>query len=173
MKRNGGKGSSRSIGDVLTLAARLHRARNAALLAEIGLYPGQDHALQLLAAGDGASMGDLATALKVKPPTASKMIARLAQQGLVTRSGMAKDARRVRAVLTEEGRKRIDLLPTIVEKLEDELVDGLDGKDRKRFRKLLRKAMRNLAEDDSAAGSPMESDEDADSDAAGEEERAS
>jgi DNA-binding MarR family transcriptional regulator len=139
------KRTDKSIGAALTLAARLHRARSAELLADIGLYPGQDRALELLSDGDVASMGDLASALQVKPPTASKMIARLAQQGLVTRAGVAKDARRVNVVLTEEGRRRVELLPDLADALETELIDGLDGKDRKRLRKLLRKATRNLA----------------------------
>jgi DNA-binding MarR family transcriptional regulator len=139
-----GRKAPRDIGAVLTIAARLHRARAATLLGEIGLHPGQERALELLAAEGGMPMGALAEALRVRPPTASKMIARLAQQGLVARAEIAGDARRVQATLTNEGRKRLAQLPNLAERLESELIGALDNKDRRRLRKLLRKISRNL-----------------------------
>ena len=55
----------------------------AMLLGEIGLFPGQEQALQVLAQHDnGMTMGELSRTLHVRPPTASKTIARLTAQGL-------------------------------------------------------------------------------------------
>jgi len=146
--------------------ARLQRTRAAFLLQEIGLFPGQEQVLQSLwrretalkepvqeietggaANGSlyGMAMGDLAAELRVRAPTVSKTVARLSAQGLVERRGAGTDKRQVYVTLTPEGRKRADAIDAITSRLENELTDGLDAKDRKRFRKLLRKAAKNLA----------------------------
>jgi DNA-binding MarR family transcriptional regulator len=135
----------RGIGASMARLARLHRARSASLLAEAGLYPGQDRALDILSDGVAVSMSTLATAMQVRPPTASKMIGRLLQQGLVTRAESADDARRVLVKISEEGLRRHGLLADIGERLEGEMIEGFDAKDRRRFRKLLRRAASNLS----------------------------
>jgi DNA-binding MarR family transcriptional regulator len=137
-------GIEKSLGAHLVHAARLHRARSAQLLRDLGLFPGQERVLQTLAAGHRMSMGDLAATLKVRPPTISKTIGRLAAQGLVTRLGSEADARVVDVMLTEPGEERAALILGIWGQIEDEMTDGLDGKERRRLRKLLRRAARNL-----------------------------
>lgn len=132
------------VGQMLTLAARRHRVRTAALLSEIGLFPGQDKVLQSLAAADGLSMSEIAAGLNVRPPTASKMIARMAAQGLVERRGRESDARLVLVSITAEGLSRVDGLRKISKRVERESLAGLDDKDMRRLRRLLRKVSRNL-----------------------------
>lgn len=156
------KVSEKSVILQLIHTARLQRTRAAGLLQEIGLFPGQDQVLQSLsrreamngdgdaAAADhdgdlGMAMGDLATELRVRAPTVSKTVARLTAQGLVERKGAGNDKRQVYVRLTSEGRRRAGVIDAINSRLESELTDGLDAKDRKRFRKLLRKAAKNLA----------------------------
>lgn len=136
---------AKTMGYELLHAARLHRARSAQLLTELGLFPGQEQVLTLLAAEDGRSMGDLAAELRVRPPTASKTVARLAAQGLVERRTVDGDGRLVRVNLTEEGRRRASAVDAIWSELEREASEGIDGKDRKRLRKLLRKLGRNVS----------------------------
>lgn len=135
----------KSIGTALTLAARMHRARMAELLSDLGLYPGQEQALQFLAANESPTMGELADALNVKAPTVSKTIARLSQQHLVERKVGENDGRLVRVGLTQSGRERAAALAGLSDRIEQDLTRGLDGKDRKRLRRLLRKAAKNLA----------------------------
>jgi DNA-binding MarR family transcriptional regulator len=135
----------KSIGAALTLAARMHRARIAELLADLGLYPGQEQALQFLAAHESPTMGELADALNVKAPTVSKTIARLSMQNLVERKVSDSDGRLVRVGLTQAGRERAAALAGLADRIEEDLTRGLDGKDRKRLRRLLRKAAKNLA----------------------------
>jgi DNA-binding MarR family transcriptional regulator len=136
---------AKTVGYELVHAARLHRARAAQLLAELGLFPGQEQVLTLLASEDGRTMGDLAATLRVRPPTASKTIARLASQGLVERLAAGPDGRVVRVALTEEGRRRASAVEAVWETLEEEATADLDGKDRRRLKKLLRKIGRNVA----------------------------
>jgi DNA-binding MarR family transcriptional regulator len=155
------KSADRTVGHFLVLAARLHRLRASQLLSETGLFPGQETVLSLLSEHRDLAMGDLASALHVRPPTASKTVARLAAQGLVERSAGGGDARVVRVALTGAGKALTDQIRQISEALEDELVRELDGKDRKRLRKLLRKSAASLGR---LTGSISEMEEEADND---------
>ncbi|MFG1295304.1 MULTISPECIES: MarR family winged helix-turn-helix transcriptional regulator [Xanthobacter] len=137
---------TKTIGYRLNHTARLQRAFSARLLSDLGLFPGQESVLKLLSEQDGRTMGDLAAALRVRPPTASKTIARLTSQGLVERRTTDGDGRLVRVFLTETGLERASAIDGVWETLENEMVAGLDGKERKRLRKLLRKVEKNLAE---------------------------
>lgn len=129
----------------LVQAARAHRTRAGVHLGRIGLHPGQEAVLKALADQDGQSMSELAAALAVQPPTVTKMIARLGAQGLVTRQVSASDGRLARVFLTEAGRDRVSAVDTAWKRVEKEALAGLDDKDRKRLRKLLRQIERNLA----------------------------
>jgi DNA-binding MarR family transcriptional regulator len=154
---------SKSIGWALLQAARLHRGRMGDKLAELGLFAGQEQVLQALAAQGLMTMGDLATILRVRPPTASKTVSRLAALGLVERRAETGDARVVRVQLTEAGLARAKEIATLWNQVEDELLTGFDGKDRKRMRKFLRKAAKNLADLTGADIRGLEAaDEDAD-----------
>jgi DNA-binding MarR family transcriptional regulator len=135
------------VGQMLTLAARRHRARQANLLSDIGLFPGQDQVLRALMRQDGLTMGEIADELLIRPPTASKMAARMGAQGLVERRSSAEDARLVTIHITDEGRALVDRIERIARKLEKEILDGMDDKDERRLRRLLKKAARNLGQD--------------------------
>jgi MarR family transcriptional regulator, organic hydroperoxide resistance regulator len=135
----------KSVSTRLALVAKLHRARAAQLLGTIGLHPGQEVILKSLAEEDGRSMTDLALALLVRPPTVTKMVTRLAAQGLVERRGAAADARQALVFLTEQGRARTAEIDEQWKRLEKHTTQGLDDKDRKRLRKLLRRVAGNLA----------------------------
>ena len=135
----------KSLGLLLMLAARLHRTRMAMLLDEIGLFPGQEQALQALAAQNGATMGDLARSLQVRPPTISKTIGRLTIQGLVERKTSVEDGRVVRVHLTPEGVMLLQRVDEITDAIEIELLDALDNKEAKRLRKLLRKVAKSMS----------------------------
>ncbi|BBE73864.1 MarR family winged helix-turn-helix transcriptional regulator [Oharaeibacter diazotrophicus] len=128
----------------LVQAARAHRTRAGVHLARIGLHPGQEAVLKALAEADGQSMSELAAALSVQPPTVTKMIARLGAQGLVTRQVSASDGRLARVFLTETGRDRVAAVDTVWKRVEKEALAGLDDKDRKRLRRLLKMIERNL-----------------------------
>jgi DNA-binding MarR family transcriptional regulator len=139
----GGKGE-KNVGRLLILASRLHRARIGEKLQALSLFPGQEQVLEVLASEGAMPMGELAVKLNVRPPTVSKTIARLSAQGLVLRSTDGGDGRLVRVQLTPEGESRVGALGGLLDEVENEMLDGFDGKDRKRLRKLLRKAVKSL-----------------------------
>jgi DNA-binding MarR family transcriptional regulator len=129
----------------LVQAGKAYRQRSANVLAQLGLHPGQDQILKALAETDGQSMGALATALSVQPPTITKMVARLSAQGLVDRRPSQSDGRSSSVHLTEQGRLLIADLDKRLKRMEKEALKGLEDKERKRLRKALRQLERNLS----------------------------
>ncbi len=142
--------ATRSIGWALMQAARLHRARIGERLAALGLFAGQEQVIQALAVGGPMTMGELAATLRVRPPTISKAVTRLAALGVVARR--SEGGRGGRAVLTEAGAQKAAAIAAIWDEVEDTLTGGLDRKDRRRLRKGLRRAARNLAPAAAAPG---------------------
>jgi DNA-binding MarR family transcriptional regulator len=151
---------AKSVGWALVQAARLHRSRMGDKLASLGLFAGQEQVLQALAVEGMMTMGELASILRVRPPTASKTVSRLAALGLVERQAEPDDARIVRVRLTPEGQAKAVAIETLWDDVEDEMLDGFDPKDRKRLRKLLRKVARNLADATGADARGLESGDD-------------
>ena len=90
-------------------------------------------------------MSDLAAALGVQPPTVTKMISRLAAQDYVERRASAGDGRQALVFLTERGRNAIAMIDKVWKRIEKDAVSGIDDKERKRLRKLLRQVERNLS----------------------------
>ncbi|MCE2931865.1 MAG: MarR family transcriptional regulator [Hyphomicrobiales bacterium] len=156
--------TQKTVGQQLMLASRLYRARMAELLAEISIFPGQELVLQALSGTEGATMGELSRALRVRPPTISKTITRLAAQGLVARRSRTDDARIVLVTLTAEGEAKLSRIGELTRLMEEEIADLLDDKDARRLRKLLRRLSKGLAKN---AGS---TDLDQEGEAPGEEE---
>lgn len=136
----------KSISFQLVLAARLQRARLAVLLEDLGLFPGQERTLDLLSQHETSSIGDISRALRVRPPTVSKTINRLASEGLVERIASDTDSRVVLVRLTADGRSKLAELEALMLKAEQEMHDILGEKDAKRLRKLLRRLSRGLAD---------------------------
>ncbi|MGE0231764.1 MAG: MarR family winged helix-turn-helix transcriptional regulator [Flavobacteriaceae bacterium] len=126
-----------SLGYKLARAARAHRTQVAAAMREIGIHPGQEALLQALSTEDGRTMGTLADLIGVRPPTMSKMVLRMAAEGLVDRQNDHGDARRARVHLTEEGRERARALKKRWRRIEKKLTAGLSDKDTKRLGMLL------------------------------------
>jgi DNA-binding MarR family transcriptional regulator len=71
---------------------------------ESGIGPAQLSALSVLVFGGARSLGDLADAEQVRPPTMSRIVAGLERAGLVRRHA-TEDARRVRLEATAKGTK--------------------------------------------------------------------
>jgi DNA-binding MarR family transcriptional regulator len=152
----------KSVGWALVQAARLHRSRTGDKLSELGLFAGQEQVLQALAGSGPMTMGELAAILRVRPPTASKTVSRLSGLKLVERHTEPGDARVVRVKLTREGKRKAAAIDALWDEVEAELLEGFDNKERKRLRKLLRRAAKNLAQLTGADQSGFESDDELD-----------
>jgi DNA-binding MarR family transcriptional regulator len=149
--------ASKTIGYQLIHVARLHRARTAKLLESLGLFPGQEQVLEALTGRDAISMSELAEMLRVRPPTASKTIARLSAVGLIERKISDGDGRIVRVALTAAGRDKAAAIAELAIDIEAEATSHLDGKERKRLRKLLKRVEKGFKH---ALGSEIDPDDD-------------
>jgi DNA-binding MarR family transcriptional regulator len=99
------------INRALNKMSKLYREAKARKLAELGLHPGQDVLLWLLAQERaGMTVSELAARLGIEPPTATRTLARLERGGWFRREAVAGDRRQVRIVATTAGR---DIVPAI------------------------------------------------------------
>lgn len=82
------------------------------------------------ATGGRLRMGDLAAVTALTPGRTTQVVARLEDQGLVERRPCATDRRGQDAVLTAEGRRRLDAVrPRQVASVRRRIFDKLDGLD--------------------------------------------
>jgi len=147
------------ISDALSTAARMMRTRTAALLAAEGLFAGQDVLLLTLGGERSLEVGEIAERLGVRAPTVSKTLTRLTEAGLVSRSSVSGDKRRVAARVTAKGRAKLDRIAEIRTKVERELLSEFDAKDERRLRKLLRKAIKTISSSARGEGQPSHASE--------------
>ncbi len=110
--------------------AKSTRAFLALLLAQIDLHPGQDQLLVRLTPGESVSVSALAEQLAVRPSTVSKMLDRLIEKDLVLRESNSRDARRTMVTLTSSGEAAKQRVRALWMRLETELGNSLDEKER-------------------------------------------
>ena len=98
------RGKERETADRLHSAAihLLRRVRRTDALT--GISAAQLSALSVLMGGP-RTLGEMATAEQVRPPTMSKLVSEMEGAGLVHRSGDAEDARIVRLEMTPKGKR--------------------------------------------------------------------
>lgn len=100
--------------DITELAARLRmamarlvrRARQEATTAE--MTPSMLSALAVVSSLGSPTLGELAAAERVRPPTVTKIVDRLEDAGLVVREQDLDDRRIARVQLTDAGRRFVD-----------------------------------------------------------------
>ena len=96
---------------VMTVADRLHSASIHLLRrvrrqdASSGEGPARLSALSVLVFGGAMSLGDLAAAEQVRPPTMTRIVAGLERSGLARRASDVTDARKIQIHATEKGRR--------------------------------------------------------------------
>ncbi|MEO3868289.1 MarR family transcriptional regulator [Nonomuraea sp. B12E4] len=92
----------------LNKMSKLYRAAKARKLAALGLHPGQDVLLWVLAQErDGMTVSQLAARLGVEQPTATRSLARLGDGGWFRREPVPTDRRQVRIVVTDAGHRLV------------------------------------------------------------------
>lgn len=85
--------------------ARLHRRLRQEGIVNEEASPSQLTALATLFRTGPMTIGELAGAERVKPPTMTRIVAALEERGLVRRGPSSEDGRVVQVVLTDEGRR--------------------------------------------------------------------
>src|SRR5580692_846499 len=92
---------------------RLHRLLRQESLA--GLSPGQASALGSVKRLGSPTLGELAAVEQVQPPTMTRMVASLADAGLVTRITDDSDRRSARVRITPDGTRTLERIRTLKE----------------------------------------------------------
>jgi DNA-binding MarR family transcriptional regulator len=115
--------------DALNQAIRLlslrHRARTAALLAPLGLHPGQEALLLELARTGPMIQAQLSEALGVEPPSVTLMTRKLEAGGHIRRRPAPSDKRAGIVELTDSGKALADQVKELWCALAAETVTGL------------------------------------------------
>jgi DNA-binding MarR family transcriptional regulator len=115
--------------DALNQAIRLlslrHRARAAALLAPLGLHPGQETLLLELARAGPRIQAQLSEALGCEPPSVTLMARKLEASGHIRRKRASSDKRASIVELTDSGKALADQLKQLWRALAEETVAGL------------------------------------------------
>lgn len=98
--------------------ARSHRAKAAGMLADIGLFPGQEILLMQLAEKDGKPQKSLCESIGLDHSTVAKSVARLERDGLIERRKCPEDGRVSQVHLTAKGRETTDAISRVWAELE-------------------------------------------------------
>ncbi|WP_246206347.1 MarR family winged helix-turn-helix transcriptional regulator [Propylenella binzhouense] len=124
--------------------AKAHRVRRAARLAELGLHPGQDSVLLLLAQMRGCSMRELAAALGIKAPTITKTVGRLVSAGFVERREVAGDQRKAALDLTAAGEAAAACVEALWRALDSDALADFDPEAEAHLRHMLDRIGQNI-----------------------------
>ncbi|MFD0774202.1 MarR family winged helix-turn-helix transcriptional regulator [Streptomonospora algeriensis] len=131
----------------LNKMSKLYREVKSRKLADLGLHPGQDVLLWLLAQQeDGMTVSQLAARLGIEPPTATRTLARLEKRELFRREPVPTDRRQVRIVLTEEARRLVPRIEAVWDELAEEILGGLPPEQREALVDVLEDANDRLRE---------------------------
>lgn len=124
--------------------ARAHRNLAGRLLGELGLHPGQEVVLCLLAEQDGRGAAELAAGACVEPGTMSRTLASLERTGHLVRQGSTGDRRAVRVMLTAKGRDASADVTAVWAELDRRTTAGLSAAERRMLLDLLGRVSANL-----------------------------
>jgi len=137
-----------TVSHALAQLCKTHRYQiDSALRSALGLRAGQEMVLLQLLADDGITQSQLVERLCVEPPTVTKMIRRMEEQGFVERSADTSDARVMRVFLTERGRTAQAAMEQCWLAVEDRATRGLSAEERATLRYLLLRVRHNLEAD--------------------------
>jgi DNA-binding MarR family transcriptional regulator len=134
-----------SISFLIAQVCKAHRNTANALLQErLDLYAGQDMFLNFLAQHDGASQSELAQSLCVEAPTITRMVQRMGQAGLVSRTTDPDDARITRLHVTPKGRNLLGQMEEVWQEIEARTMAEFDTDECATLRRLLTRVRDNL-----------------------------
>jgi DNA-binding MarR family transcriptional regulator len=114
-----------AINQAIRLLSLRHRARTAALLAPLGLHPGQEALLLELARTGPMIQAQLSEALSVEPPSVTLMTRKLEASGHIRREPAPGDKRASIVALTDSGKALADQVKHLWRVLAEETVTGL------------------------------------------------
>jgi len=135
-----------TVGFVLAQVCKAHRNRTDATLKQINLHVGQEMILIRLWRTEGVTQSQLVEQLCVEPPTVTKMLQRMEQEGLLQRRADPEDARVSRVFLTDQGRALQKDVEAAWHSVDERTTAGLTFEERILLRRLLLQVRNNLTD---------------------------
>ncbi len=120
---------------------RASHTRTAEALDSIGLTPALFALLNVLGAREGAIQQHLSADMGIDPSAMVKLINELEGAGMAERRRRPGDRRAWEVAITPKGRRSLERARRLVAQVEDEVLGGLTGADRRQLLTLLRRAL--------------------------------
>jgi MarR family transcriptional regulator, lower aerobic nicotinate degradation pathway regulator len=128
-------------GQLLFRLWRVSHTRTAEALESLGLTTALFALLNVLATHKGANQQELGAAMGIDPSTMVSLIDQLEAAGLAERRPRPTDRRAREVVVTPKGRRVLKQARRLVKKVEDDVLRGLNGAERRQVVALLRRAL--------------------------------
>jgi MarR family transcriptional regulator for hemolysin len=138
--------SSRQIAFLISDLGRLLKTYVDQKARSYGMTRAQWQVLSRLERSEGLKQAELAEELDLQPITLTRLVDRLAENGLIERRPDPEDRRAKRLFLTKEARPLMDRLAVLGEEVMGEVLAGLDEGDMKLLLSKLGRAKDNLRE---------------------------
>jgi DNA-binding MarR family transcriptional regulator len=120
---------------------RASHTRTAEELGSIGLTPALFALLNVLGAREGAIQQQLSADMGIDPSAMVTLIDELESAGLAERRRRPGDRRAWEVAITPSGRRTLERARSLAVQVEDEVLGGLTGAERRRLLALLRRAL--------------------------------
>lgn len=120
---------------------RASHTRTAEELESLGLTPALFGLLNVLDARSGTNQQEIGTVMGIDPSTMVSLIDQLERAGLAQRRPHPKDRRAREVTLTPKGRRTLTHARELAFEVENEVLQGLTGPQRRELIKLLRRAL--------------------------------
>ena len=128
-------------GQLLFRLWRVSHTRTAEALESLGLTTALFALLNVLGTHEGAIQQELGSAMGIDPSTMVSLIDQLEAAGLAKRRPRPTDRRAREVVITPKGRRVLQRARQLAMEVEDEVLRGLSGAQRRRMLALLRRAL--------------------------------
>jgi DNA-binding MarR family transcriptional regulator len=131
--------------ELLAQFAQAYRTLSDSLMDQIAMHRAQATVLCKLFIQDGMTQSEIAQHLGVQGATVTDMLQRMEENKLVLRRRDTDDNRLVRVYLTDEGRQNERAITEQFLKLESQIFEDFDEKERAQLRRLLTRMLTNTA----------------------------
>jgi DNA-binding MarR family transcriptional regulator len=128
-------------GQLLFRLWRVSHTRTAEALESLGLSTALFALLNVLGTHEGAIQQELGSAMGIDPSTMVSLIDQLEAAGLARRRPRPTDRRAREVVITPKGRRVLEQARQLATQVEDDVLRGLNGAERRQVLALLRRAL--------------------------------
>ncbi len=128
----------------LSYVCKAHRNAMDRMIADLGLYAGQEVILKHLWQDNGQTQTQLAEKARVQPATMSKVLSRMQEAGLVERRTDAEDSRVTRVYLTARSDALQTAMKQVWAEMEAQITRNMTPEECALLRRLLLQVQENL-----------------------------